>query len=48
MTHQDRSPDMTPPANSERDNKHRFPGAIIRHGVWLSYRFPLVRRVSAA
>ena len=35
---------MTPPANSERDNKHRFPGEIIRHGVWLSYRFPVSYR----
>jgi putative transposase len=30
---------MTPPANAERYKNHRFPVAIIRHGVWLSYRF---------
>ena len=32
---------MTPPANIERYKNHRFPGAIIRHGVWLSSRIPL-------
>jgi putative transposase len=32
---------MPPPATSERDNHHRFPGEMIRHGVWLSARFPL-------
>jgi hypothetical protein len=31
---------MTPPATSERYKNHRFPGDIIRHGVWLSSRFP--------
>ena len=44
MTHQDRSPDMTPPANSERYKHHCFPGEIISHGVWLYYRFPLSYR----
>ena len=32
---------MTPPAHTERYKNHRFPGEIIRHGVWLYYRFPL-------
>src|SRR5215467_11970491 len=35
---------MTPPADPERYKNHRFPGAIISHGVWLSYRFPLSYR----
>ncbi len=35
---------MTPPATSERYKNHRFPGDIIRHGVWLSYRFTLSSR----
>jgi putative transposase len=35
---------MTPPAAPERYKHHRFPGEIIRHGVWLSYRFPLSYR----
>jgi putative transposase len=35
----DRQPDMTPPAHTERYKHHRFPGAIISHGVWLYYRF---------
>jgi putative transposase len=35
---------MTPPAHAERDKNHRFPGEIIRHGVWLYYRFPLSSR----
>ena len=35
---------MTPPATSERYKNHCFPGAIIRHGVWLSSRFPLSYR----
>jgi len=35
---------MTPPANSERYKNHRFPGAMISHGVWLYYRFPLSYR----
>src|SRR2546427_6215457 len=35
---------MTPPADSERYKNHRFPGEIISHGVWLSYRFPLSYR----
>ena len=26
---------MTPRAEPARDNHHRVPGAIIRHGVWL-------------
>ena len=32
---------MTPPANIERYKHHRFPGEIIRNGVWLYYRFTL-------
>lgn len=32
---------MTPPATPERYKNHRFPGDIISHGVWLSYRFTL-------
>jgi putative transposase len=32
---------MTPPADPERYKNHRFPNEIIRHGVWLYYRFPL-------
>jgi transposase-like protein len=32
---------MTPPADTERDKHHRFPGAIISYGVWLSSRFTL-------
>jgi putative transposase len=35
---------MTPPATSERYKNHRLPGAIISHGVWLSYRFTLSYR----
>src|SRR5262249_39857624 len=35
---------MTPPANAERYKNHRFPGEIISHGVWLSYRFTLSYR----
>jgi transposase-like protein len=35
---------MTPPADPERYKNHRFPGEIIRHGVWLYYRFPLSYR----
>jgi len=35
---------MTPPAAPERYKNHRFPGEIISHGVWLSYRFPLSYR----
>ena len=30
---------MTAPVDTERYKHHRFPGAIISHGVWLSYRF---------
>jgi putative transposase len=30
---------MTPPAPSERYKNHRLPGEILRHGVWLYYRF---------
>src|SRR4030095_2421865 len=41
---QDRQPGMTPPANTERYKNHRFPGEIIRHGVWLYYRFTLSYR----
>ena len=32
---------MTAPVDTERYKHHRFPGAIISHGVWLSYRFTL-------
>jgi len=35
---------MTPPADPERYKNHRFPGEIIRHGVWLYSRFPLSDR----
>jgi hypothetical protein len=35
---------MTPPAALERYKNHRFPGEIISHGVWLSYRFTLSYR----
>jgi len=35
---------MAPPADTARYKNHRFPGAIIRHGVWLSYRFTLSYR----
>ena len=35
---------MTPPADPARYKNHRFPGEIITHGVWLSYRFPLSSR----
>ena len=35
---------MTPPADLERYQNHRFPGEIISHGVWLYYRFPLSYR----
>ena len=41
---QDRSPDMTPSATPARYKHHRFPGEIIRHGVWLYYRFTLSYR----
>jgi hypothetical protein len=39
---------MTPPAHTERNKPHRFPGAIIRHGVWLSYGFSLRHRASTS
>jgi putative transposase len=35
---QDKEPRLIPPAHTARYNKHRFPGASIRHGVWLSSR----------
>jgi len=35
---------MRPPADSERYKHHHFPDAIIRYGVWLSYRFTLSSR----
>jgi putative transposase len=35
---------MTPPAAPERYQNHRFPGELIRHGVWLYYRVPLSYR----
>jgi hypothetical protein len=34
MQPQERQPDMTPPIHTERDKRHRFPGAIINHGAW--------------
>jgi putative transposase len=35
---------MIPPAHTERNRNHRFPGEIISHGVWLYYRFHLSYR----
>ena len=35
---------MTPHANTERYKNYRFPAEIIRHGVWLYYRFTLSYR----
>jgi len=35
---------MTPPATPEQYKNHRFPAEIIRHGVWLYYRFCLSSR----
>jgi hypothetical protein len=35
---------MTPPANPECYDNHRYPGEIISHGVWLYYRFSLSYR----
>ena len=35
---------MTPPADTERYQNHRFPPEIISHGVWLYYRFTLSYR----
>src|SRR5262245_48949707 len=35
---------MTSPADTKRYKHHRFPGAIISHGVWLSSRFTLSYR----
>jgi putative transposase len=35
---------MPPPANTERYKNHRCPGDIMRHGVWLYYRFTLSYR----
>jgi len=32
---------MVPPAETARSKHHRFPGAMISHSVWLSYRFSL-------
>ena len=32
---------MTSPADTVRSKHHRFPGDILPHGVWLSYRFTL-------
>jgi|SRR2546421_2405214 hypothetical protein len=43
---------MPSPADTERYKHHRFPGAIISHGVWLSYRFTLgyesIKKLGAA
>jgi hypothetical protein len=30
---------MAPPATPNPYNRHRFPGEIISHAVWLYYRF---------
>lgn len=35
---------MTPPADTDRYQNHRFPPEIISHGVWLYYRFTLSYR----
>ena len=35
---------MIPPADIACYKNHRFPGEIISHGVWLSYRFTLSYR----
>jgi putative transposase len=35
---------MPPAATTERYKNHRFPAEIIRHGVWLYYRFTLSYR----
>ena len=35
---------MPPPATTARYKHHRFPGEMIRHGVWLYSRFPLSDR----
>jgi transposase-like protein len=35
---------MTPPADTARYQNHRFPGELMSHGVWLSYRFTLSYR----
>jgi transposase-like protein len=32
---------MLPPADTTRYKNHRFPSAIISHGVWLSYRYTM-------
>jgi putative transposase len=35
---------MNPPATTNLYKRHRFPGEIIRHSVWLYYRFSLSYR----
>src|SRR5215471_21352747 len=35
---------MPSPATTERYQHHRFPAAIMSHGVWLYSRFPLRSR----
>jgi hypothetical protein len=35
---------MTSPATPNPYKRHRFPGEIISHAVWLYYRFSLSRR----
>ena len=35
---------MTPAATPDLYKHHRFPGEIIRHAVWLYFRFPLSHR----
>jgi transposase-like protein len=39
---------MTPPIHTERDTRHRFPGAIISHGAWRYNRFHLSDRDAQA
>jgi putative transposase len=35
---------MMPTASPNLYKHHRFPGEIIRHAVWLYFRFPLSHR----
>jgi transposase-like protein len=44
MGRQRREEGMTPPATPERYKHQRFPAEIIRHGMWLYYRFCLSYR----
>ena len=38
---------MTPSASAKPDKQPRFPGEIVRHAVWRSFRFPLSPRDGA-